>query len=139
VRYGTGYLPYLISPEQLRERVGRLKEIADEAGRPFSEITIACTTFLIPAESKARAIEIGHPRVGFNFVTPENMGRYYVLGSAAECVDKIGEYLDAGATHVVLGCHGGQERQLERFIECTAEILPTLRSLQAGAERYESA
>ena len=122
VRYGAGYLPYLISPEQLRERAARLRELADEAGRPFDEITIACTTFLIPAQSKREAMEIGHPAVGFNFVTPENMGHYYLLGSVAECVDKLHEYIEAGATHIVLGCHGGPERQLESFIESASQI-----------------
>ena len=137
VRYGSGYLPYLISPEQLKDRVLRLRELADEAGRPFDEITIACTSFLIPAASRASAIEIGRTAVGFNAVTAENMERYYVLGSVAECVDRVSEYIEAGASHVVLGCHGGQERQLESFLESAAEIMPALRQATAGAQSVE--
>ena len=127
VRHGAGYLPYLISPAQLKERVSRLRELADEAGRPFEDIAIGCTSFLIPAASRAEAVAIGHPRVGFNFVTPENMSSYYVLGNKEECIEQINAYLEAGATHMVLGCHGGQERQLETYLEAMAEILPAIR------------
>ena len=137
VRFGSGYLPYLISPEQLKERVSRLRELADEAGRAFDEITVACTTFVVPAASHAHAIELGRNAVGFNAVTAENMERYYVLGSVAECVDRIHEYIEAGASHVVLGCHGGQDRQLECFLESAAGILPALRQPATPAQSIE--
>ena len=139
VRYGSGYLPYLVSPEQLKDRVARLRELADEAGRPFGEITIACTTFLVPGESRAQAIEIGGGAVGFNAVTGEHMARCYVLGSVAECVDRILAYVEAGAAHIVLGCHGGHERQLESFLESAAAILPALRHPTAVAQSAEIA
>lgn len=128
VRFGSGYIPYLISPAQLKDRVGRLRELAEKAGRDPDEIAIACCSFLVPAASTKSAIEIGLPKVGFNFITAENMAEFYVLGSKSECVDKIGEYIEAGATHVVLGCHPGPEHQLDAYFEAMSEIMPAVRA-----------
>lgn len=134
VAYGSGYLPYLISPARLRERVSRLRELADEAGRPPEDITIGCVSFLIPAGTREEALDLGLSRVGFNSVTRENMAKFYLLGSAAECLEQVSAYIEAGATHVVLGCHGGAERQLEAYLSVSEEILAAMRRRSKSSE-----
>jgi len=131
VKYASGYLPYLIDPRQLKDRVARLKQLCDEADRDFSEITIAVTTFMVPGRSIDEAADATGARGGFQNVDRERLKRFYALGSVADCMSRIEEYVEAGATTVVLGCapgYGGAE-QLQRFLAHADEIVPRARRL----------
>ena len=125
-KYASGYIPYLIEPRQLKNRVDRLKELCVEQGRDFSEITIAVTTFMVPARTVDEAVELTRSSRGFQNVDDDRLKRFYALGSVQQCADKLREYIDAGATTIVLGCapaHKGSA-QLDRYLEYAAELLP---------------
>ncbi len=132
-KYASGYIPYLIEPRQLKERVKRLKELCDVHKRDFSEITIAATTFMIPAKDVSEAVELARSHRGFQNVDDERLKRFYALGSVRDCADKLEQYVEAGASTIVLGCapaHKG-EVQLARYLEHASEILPRFAKLAA--------
>jgi alkanesulfonate monooxygenase SsuD/methylene tetrahydromethanopterin reductase-like flavin-dependent oxidoreductase (luciferase family) len=133
VKYSSGYLPYLIDPKQLKDRVARLREICDEQKRDFAELTIAVTTFMVPAETIDAACDLMSDIRSFQNVDRERLKRYYALGSVQQCMDKLEEYIEAGATTVVLGCSPGHKgrAQLERYLEHASEIVPRVRKIAA--------
>ncbi len=133
VKYASGYIPYLIEPRQLKNRVDRLRELCAEQGRDFAQLTIAVTTFMVPARNIEEAVELTRSSRGFQNVDDERLKRFYALGSVEQCVDKLQEYIEAGASTIVLGCapaHRGAA-QLERYLEHAAEILPRMSGLAA--------
>ncbi len=127
VAYGSGYIPYLVGPEQLARRVARLRKIAETEDRNLDGFTVACATFMIPAKSVDEAVAIGQSNVGFQNVTPERMAAFYILGNRQDRLARVQQYIEAGATHVVLGCAPGRADQLERFVEAGQELIDDLR------------
>lgn len=133
VKYASGYLPYLIEPRQLQARAERLKDICAERGRDPTEIALGATTFMVPAKDIDDAVRLTRNMRGFQNVDDERLKRFYVLGSVPQCVEKLHEFIEAGAQTIVLGCAGGHsgEAQLQRYLEHAAEILPRLRKISA--------
>ncbi|MPY94037.1 MAG: LLM class flavin-dependent oxidoreductase [Acidimicrobiia bacterium] len=133
VRFGTGYVPYLVSPEQLGRRRQRLAELALEADRAPEELTIACLVTLIPARSVDEAVERGLSSLRLSGLTPESVRAQYLLGDDESVVARLQDYADAGADHLILGCLPGEDRQLDEFFDTCARLLPAARQLRRAA------
>lgn len=103
-RYADGWLPYLYSPEQYRESVTKISAYAREAGRDPDAIGRGLFIFTCVADSRAEARATAGSRLGrlygqdFSAVVE----RYCALGTPEECVARIGDYVDAGARHIIL-------------------------------------
>jgi alkanesulfonate monooxygenase SsuD/methylene tetrahydromethanopterin reductase-like flavin-dependent oxidoreductase (luciferase family) len=132
VRVGEGYLPYLVDPRQARSRFERIVELA--AGvRALDGFTFGVSTFMVAGRSiddAARAVFTGE---GFKDVDESRVRRFYLLGTAQDCVDQLRAYVESGANHIVIGCSAGHERQLDSYMETMADVLPAIRAeIDAG-------
>lgn len=121
VLYGDGWAPSLISPENLAPKVVRLRELADELGRPVPWITVGGHAILADApdavESFVRVL------VDLQGMSPEEAAGVPVTGGPAQVADRLAAYAEAGAAGVGLGLDGGSWlRQTEILAEARARL-----------------
>jgi alkanesulfonate monooxygenase SsuD/methylene tetrahydromethanopterin reductase-like flavin-dependent oxidoreductase (luciferase family) len=129
VRFGAGYVPYLVSPAQLAKRVARLGEVAAEAGRPLDDFTFGCLSTVIPGPSVDAAVEIGLGSLRLSGLTPDSVRAHYLLGDDDAILAKLEAYAAAGADHVILGCLPGGADRVEEFFATAGRLLPAARAL----------
>jgi alkanesulfonate monooxygenase SsuD/methylene tetrahydromethanopterin reductase-like flavin-dependent oxidoreductase (luciferase family) len=128
VRFGDGYLGYLLSPEGLAKRAARLDVLAGDSGR--SRPRIACNLFVFPAASiEAGLAAVNASELDLAGLTPEFIRGAFVLGTEQECLDRIERYVDAGVEHVILGVPPGDEQQFANHLAFLAGLLPDVRNL----------
>jgi probable F420-dependent oxidoreductase len=128
-RYGTGWLPYMYTPEKL---AGSLETIASHAADCQREQPVDPGLFIFFAvhEDRQRAIAMATERlsVQYNQDFSRLVGKYALAGSPQDCVARLREYVDAGARTILLNsaCPADYVVENERLL--AAEVLPALRS-----------
>ncbi|MFP6808285.1 MAG: LLM class flavin-dependent oxidoreductase [Pseudomonadales bacterium] len=127
-KYGTGWLPYMYTPEKL---AGSLRTINDYAGAVERDVPVAPGLFIFFAvhEDRETAIKMATDRlsVQYNQDFSKLVGKYALAGNPADCIARLQEYIDAGATTIILNsaCPGGYMQENEKLL--AQQVLPTLR------------
>jgi alkanesulfonate monooxygenase SsuD/methylene tetrahydromethanopterin reductase-like flavin-dependent oxidoreductase (luciferase family) len=129
VRFAVGYVPYLVSPDQLQRRRQRLDELLVEAGRPTGNLTIGCLVTMIPDTNVDAAVQRGLTSLKLTGMTPELVRAQYLVGDDESILARIGDYRAAGADHLILGCLPGDEAQRDEFFAACGRLLPPIRAL----------
>lgn len=138
VRFGAGYVPYLVSPEQLARRRAQLVKLASsmpgasEANGLPGSFTLACLVTFIPARSVDEAVDVGLRSLRLSGLTPESVRSQYLLGDDESVLRRVQEYVDAGADHLILGCIPGDVRYVDEFFDSCRRLLPGIRELRPG-------
>lgn len=122
-----GYIPYLVSPAQLARRYARVREFAAGAGRALDEFTYACTIVYVPAADADTALAtIMDGRLPMQGLNDAFVRDSFLLGDVARCTRHLAEYVEAGASHIVLGCPPGSADDLAAFMHGAAELRDAL-------------
>lgn len=127
-RYGTGWLPYMYTPEKLAQSLETLRVYGQDCGR---ERPVAPGLFIFFAvhQDRERAIRMATERlsVQYNQDFSRLVGRYALAGNPQDCISRLREYVDAGAGTIILNsaCPGDYMAENERLL--AAEVLPALR------------
>ncbi len=97
--YGDGWIPYMYTPEMLRESVGKIKQFGAEAGRDLSKFRFGMFIFASIAADGDQAREQAAKALGKNYAQDFSKiaGRYTLSGTPEDCRRRIREYVDAGA------------------------------------------
>ena len=130
VRFGDGYTPYLVSPQQLSSRRQQVHELAAKAGRALDGFTLACLLTFIPGSSVDDAVEVALNSLRLAGLTPESVRSQYLLGDDDAVVARLHEYVDAGLDHLILGCSPGDDRMIEDFFAASRRLMPVIRELR---------
>lgn len=103
-RLGDGWLPYLYTPEPLARSLETIREHAGEAGRDPSAIRAGVFLWSAVHEDGRRAREMAVQMLSRNYNQDFSAlaERYVVAGDPARCRARILEYIDAGASLVLL-------------------------------------
>jgi alkanesulfonate monooxygenase SsuD/methylene tetrahydromethanopterin reductase-like flavin-dependent oxidoreductase (luciferase family) len=108
---GDGWMPLWVSPERYAEGLVRVG--------PERTAAVVLPALVGGTTEEAR-VYLSH-RYGSEFSTPA-VERYCVVGSQAQCAERVAEYLAAGAEHVVF--HPAVEPdRLQEQVECLAEVV----------------
>ncbi|MGW6306291.1 LLM class flavin-dependent oxidoreductase [Streptomyces niveus] len=104
VAFGAGWFPAVISPAQVADGVRRLRQYADEAGRPVPPVTVAVPIQLdIPAGEMAAARDaLVRMVVDAYEVDPDHAAGVGIVGTPEEAAERLAAYVDAGADRIVL-------------------------------------
>jgi probable F420-dependent oxidoreductase len=109
VRQGDGWLAVTAAPEQLAERIGVLRRIAGDAGRPMQEVALVYKLFLNIGEPKRNPDGVREPGTG----------------SVAEIIDDVKRLFGLGFTTTIVRNRGATaaelSTQIDRFV---TEIVP---------------
>jgi probable F420-dependent oxidoreductase len=124
VRYGDGWMGAgSSSAADFITQAGEVRRFLDEAKRDPATFAISKRVYLAIDDDRARAERRLREWFGVRYKNAEMAARVSVWGSVAECVDKLGQLVRAGAKHLLLNPVFDEIEQLELF---AAEFLPHL-------------
>jgi len=129
-RLADGYLPYLFSPERLRDSLAKVREEAEKAGRDPAAITCGIYQFICLADSYEEAKKLSAEDLSRRYQQPFEhlVDRYVVMGTPDGCVKRLGDFAEAGATHFILVplVRGGEDfmPQIEAYAR---DVVPRMR------------
>src|SRR5262245_19234112 len=113
-RQAEGWLPYGLSPAELRAGWDEVRRAAEAAGRDPSALTFALWT----------PIALTEPR------DPRLPPEVFLQGSAGELVEKLGEYARAGLEHFLMYNVAAPEAVAEQIARIGDEVLPDVAGLR---------
>lgn len=125
-----GWLPFLPDVEAYGRARRRIAELAEEAGRGAGAVTPALyATVTVNSDESAARAELEHYISHYYGRSLDQMRtiQAYAWGSAEKCAEWLGEYVRAGARHLVVRIGSlDPEPQLKEIAEV---LLPAVRAL----------
>lgn len=118
-RYGTGWLPYMYTPEQL---AGSLQTIAGMSEQYERAAPVEAGQFIFFAvhEDRKVAIEMASERLSkqYNQDFSKLVHKYALAGNPDDCAARLSEYIEAGARTVILNsaCAGSYTEENEKLM-----------------------
>ncbi|HLZ69348.1 MAG TPA: LLM class flavin-dependent oxidoreductase [Dehalococcoidia bacterium] len=133
-RLGDGYMPYLFTPDRYRAALASIEQQRTAAGKSMDGFQRVLYQFTALADTHElahrRAVERLSRQYNQDF---ENLvERYCVLGTAEECAERLAQFVQAGARHIILVpiCPEGELMQhLEAY---QRDLLPRVRQQTAA-------
>jgi probable F420-dependent oxidoreductase len=110
-RYADGWFPAILTPEEIAERVKRMRQVAKRAGRSLRNVDIApqLGVTVAKSESQARrtfqASQLWHHLQSLRKSTLKDqslsdIASNNLVGTPQQIIDRIGVYQEAGVTHL---------------------------------------
>jgi probable F420-dependent oxidoreductase len=135
-RYGTGWLPYMYTPEKLADSLGTIVRHAADIDRT---VPVAPGLFIFFAvhEDRDQAVRMASERlsVQYNQDFSRLVHRYALAGNPDDCVARLREYIDAGARTIILNSACPAEYIAANEALLAREVLPRLRPSEAQPSR----
>ena len=130
-RLGDGWLPYFFDPDRYRDSVSKIKDFAAEDGRELDEFQWAFFPYISIYPTEEEAAKVAARQLGGTYLYGGDfiniVRRYCLLGPPGRCIERLQEYVDAGAHHVIFSITCPEEDR-ERHLETIAkEIIPHFR------------
>jgi probable F420-dependent oxidoreductase len=128
-RLGDGYMPYLYTPERYKIAVEAITAFANEAGRDLAGFDWTLYQFTALADTH----EIAHQRAVARLSRQYNqdfeslVDRYCVLGTAAQCAERLAQFVEAGARHIILVPICPEQDVMDHLTRYQHEVLPLVR------------
>jgi len=103
-RFGDGYVGYMLSPESFTDRMGRIRELAKDAGRGTTPIAAALMTFAALDDDRAEAVRRTAAMLGAMYGRDMRSAaeRYCIAGNAETCRTAVARFAAAGVEHLIL-------------------------------------
>jgi alkanesulfonate monooxygenase SsuD/methylene tetrahydromethanopterin reductase-like flavin-dependent oxidoreductase (luciferase family) len=127
-RLGDGWMTTLKSPPEVRQSIKMIHDYAADEGRSLGEQFEVCVYYNINVNDN-RDIALDESKRFLDSYYSVNYHRelieaWVAMGSPAECIRKVREYIDAGATTITLRLTGYDQKH--QFKRVTEEVLPAL-------------
>ena len=127
-RYGTGWLPYMYTPERLAQSLDSIGSMAADAGRD-GQVEPGMFIFFAVHEDAKVGVQMAVDKLStqYNQDFSKLVGRYAIAGSPEQCIARMREYIDAGARTIILSsvCPPDYVEENERFL--AEQVLPVFR------------
>lgn len=128
---GDGWIGYMQTPERYRQSLEKIREYAEESGRDLSaSFTPAHTIFTRVAATREEARQTAIEALSRQYNQPfDNLvDRYCAVGRPEDCAERMGAFIEAGVTHLIIHPIAGAEDEIEQTRACADEIVPRLRT-----------
>ncbi len=126
-KYADGWDPFYMTPEMYRESVDFIGGRAAELGRDASKMEWALTTHWLIRDSYDEALDQAAGRLRYGRDIAERVGRYDILGSPAEIVKRLEQYVDAGVRHFICNWSCAPEEVAAHVETIASEVMPSFR------------
>lgn len=105
--HAEGWLPYMYTPEMLADSMDKITTFTGEAGRPEGAVRGGLYIFTCVHENRGTALELANEQLSrqYNQDFSDLVGRYALAGSPDDCVERLQQYIEAGARTIIMG-HG---------------------------------
>ncbi len=126
-KYAQAWAPAFVTPEKYREGLVQLAGFCREYGRDPKDIQPTMYFFANVADTREQAWAEAGEFLSKNYNIPAKpFERLAVHGSPEECIDRVRQYIAAGAEHIVIRFASFNPlQQLERW---TNDVMPALRA-----------
>ncbi len=134
-RYGDGWYPYFYSPERYRDSVEKITGFAAELGRDLTGFQWAVMPYIsiYPTVEEAAKIAVRTVSGQYDGNYERIVHDYWALGPVETCIDRLMEYVDAGARHIVFSISCPDDDYPRHLETISKEIIPGLRERSAIA------
>ena len=124
-RFGSGWLPYMYTPEKLAQSIETIDGHASEVGREGS-VQPGLFMFFAVHEDGERGLQMAAQRlsVQYNQDFSALVGKYALAGSSDDCIARLREYTDAGARTVILNSACPADYMVENQRLLAEAVLP---------------
>jgi alkanesulfonate monooxygenase SsuD/methylene tetrahydromethanopterin reductase-like flavin-dependent oxidoreductase (luciferase family) len=125
-RLGDGWIPSFVTPEQVRVGVEKTQAFAAEAGREVPADHFGALVYygLDPDPARARAAAL--PFVPRARVDDATLARCTAFGPAALVLERLDEYVRAGASKFILRPMCPPERMLDQLAQLASDVVPAV-------------
>lgn len=101
-RYGDGWFPSFVTPEEFKDGLAKMAEYGKQYGRTVNPREAGVLIFTHISDNRSRAQEVVQKFFSGFPVPAESMPARCAIGSASECVAKVQSYVEAGCSKFVL-------------------------------------
>ena len=128
-RFGDGWMPYMYSPDMLRDSLTKIAGHCEQLDRSVEAVTAAIYLFTCVHRDRDTAIDYAVSRLGATYAQDfrAKAGRYTLVGTPADCRARLAEYVDAGARVVFFASACPDEHVAENQRLLVDEIMPAFR------------
>ena len=130
-RFGEGWVPYFFDPGRYRDSVEKIQEFAAEDERSLEGFHWGFFPYISIYPTEQEAAEVSARQLGGQYLYGGEfiniVRRYCLLGTPEQCAERLHEYVEAGARHIVFSITCPPEDR-ERHLEDIAEkLIPSFR------------
>lgn len=127
-RFGEGWVPYFFDPPRYRDSVEKIHSFANEEGRTLDGFQWAFFPYISIYPTEQQAAEISARKLGGQYLYGGEfiniVRRYCLLGTAEQCAERLQEYIDAGARHIVFSITCPPEDRERHLEDIATKLLP---------------
>jgi probable F420-dependent oxidoreductase len=123
-RLGDGWIPSFITPDEMRAGVQKVHDLAAAAGRQVPEDHFGTLINYAIADSEANALALAQPYVPRGRVDEATMRQCTAFGPAERLIEKVEEYVKAGASKFILRPLSPPDRMLEQLALVAERVCP---------------
>lgn len=128
-KYGTGWLPYMYTPDMLAESMDKIAHMTEAAGRPEGSVEGGLYIFTCVHDDRETALRLANEQLSrtYNQDFTKLVSKYTISGSPEDCIAQVHAYIDAGARKIIFG-QGCPPRHVDENTRLIADtILPAFR------------
>jgi alkanesulfonate monooxygenase SsuD/methylene tetrahydromethanopterin reductase-like flavin-dependent oxidoreductase (luciferase family) len=129
-RFGSVWMPYLYTPDDVERSRAELSEAATRVGRPPAAVTTALFAFVSIDRSGRRAKSIAVEEMSrlYGRNMERAVDRYVIAGTPRQVIARIAEYRAAGVECVICSTLGrGERAHFRAWSTLAAEVIPAFR------------
>lgn len=123
-RLGDGWIPSFITPDEMRAGIQQVHDLAAAAGRQVPEDHFGTLINYALADSEAAALAMAQPYIPRERVDESTMRQCTAFGPAGRLLEKVEEYVKAGASKFILRPLCPPDRMLEQLALVAEHVCP---------------
>ena len=123
-RLGDGWIPSFITPDEMRTGIQQVHDLAAQAGRQVPEDHFGTLINYALADSEAAAQAMAQPYVPRGRVDESTMRQCTAFGPPGRLLEKVEEYVKAGASKFILRPLCPPDRMLEQLALVAEHVCP---------------
>lgn len=126
---GDGYMPYLFTPDRYRSAAESITQQREAAGKSRDGFQWVLYQFTALAGSHDEAHRRAVVRLSRQYNQDFEMlvDRYCVLGTAEQCAERLAQFVQAGARHIILVPICPEEELMQHLAAYQRDVLPLVR------------
>ena len=128
-KYGDGWLPYMYTPEMVRESVDKIREFRSELGRGADGFRTGLFIFGSISTDREQALAQAAQSLGRNYAQDFSTlaAKYTLSGTPEDCRKRVRQYVDAGVRAVLVTWACKPEDVAENARLFAEEVAPEFR------------
>ena len=136
VRFGDGWFPYFYSPDRYRDSTTKIIQFAATEGKDLTHFQWGFFPYIAIYPTVEEAAQVAAEALGGRYLYGGDfvniVKNYCLLGPPEVCAQRLVEYIDAGARHIVFSVASPREDRARHIETIANEIIPQVQA-QAGS------